>query len=146
MPPIVVEEKFSQKIQNLETQIKRLTNCPQGWNKHDKSCYKLNKRKLTRTVANQFCRNLSARLAEIGTKSENDFINNIITNNSGTDRAWLGGVDMGKEGTWIWSFSEIPLTFQNWDQGESNDGDGNEDCLEILGTKYGRWNDNVCLN
>lgn len=53
---------------------------------------------------------------------------------------------MAKEGTWIWSFSEIPLTFQNWDQGEPNNDNGNEDCLEILGTKYGRWNDNVCSN
>ncbi|XP_055999464.1 C-type lectin mannose-binding isoform-like [Ostrea edulis] len=142
IPP--VNEEVSQKIQNLDTQIKRLTSCPQAWNKHGKSCYMLNKRKLTWTDADQFCRILSARLAEIGTKSENDFIYNIIKYD--TDRAWLGGVDTEKEGTWTWSFSQIPLTFQNWDQGEPNNDNRNEYCLEILGTKYGRWNDYPCSN
>ncbi|XP_055999470.1 galactose-specific lectin nattectin-like [Ostrea edulis] len=139
-----LKKDFSKNIQNLKTQINRLTNCPRGWSKHGTSCYKLNKRKSTWKTADQFCRGLSGKLAEIGTKSENDFIKNLIKNNSGTERAWLGGADTAEEGTWIWSFSEIPLSFKNWNKGEPNDDKGKEDCLEILGTQNGLWNDLPC--
>ncbi|XP_055999472.1 galactose-specific lectin nattectin-like isoform X2 [Ostrea edulis] len=139
-----VNEQSSQRIQNLETQMKRLTNCPRGWNKHGKSCYMLNTRNLTWTAADKFCRNLSAKLAEIGMKSENDFIENILKNNSDTERAWLGGIRAANGVSWIWSFSEIPLSYKNWGKGEPNNAKGTEDCLEIEGTRNRRWNDTPC--
>ncbi|XP_055999463.1 perlucin-like [Ostrea edulis] len=142
----IVKEDFSKNIQNLETQIKRLTNCPRGWNKHGRSCYKLNTQKSTWKTADQFCRRLSGKLAEIGTKDENDFIKNLINNNPGTARAWIGGEDTAEEGTWIWTFSEIPLSFKNWNKGEPNDRKGKEGCLEILGVLNGLWNDLPCSN
>jgi hypothetical protein len=60
-------------------------------------------------------------------------------------RAWLGGTDAVKEGTWVWSFSGLPLTYQNWNRGEPNANNSSENCLEILARGfYGGWNDITC--
>ncbi|XP_059469035.1 C-type lectin BfL-2-like [Neocloeon triangulifer] len=68
-----------------------------------------------------------------------------------TNRLWLGGTDLGKEGSFYWYSTGAPLNFTAWHAGEpsgNNPSNGvKEDCLQYQ-NKNGviLWNDSVCEN
>ncbi|XP_048749438.2 perlucin-like protein [Ostrea edulis] len=138
-----LKEEFSETITKLETMIKCKRECSKGWKRYGQSCYMINKQSLSWSDAVESCRNLSAYLAEIDTKGENDFIQKMLKENNYFDQVWLGGTDKTNETTWIWIFSGSPLRFKNWMKGEPNDQSGREDCMEMY-VKDGGWNDNGC--
>ena len=57
---------------------------------------------------------------------------------------WVGGNDIGSEGTFVWEDGSA-WSYTNWDSGEpSNDG-GTEHCVELRqANPNGAWNDADC--
>ena len=47
------------------------------------------------------------------------------------------------EGTFLWD-DGTPVQLTNWNTGEPNDAGGAEDCIEIIGSLAGKWNDVPC--
>merc|ERR1712126_712121 len=70
-----------------------------------------------------FCNNLDprARLTEIHTQEQLDFLNIMLTH-EGNNYYWLGGTDQGREGDWYWANTLEPVKEFVWHSGEPNSG------------------------
>ncbi|KAG2466118.1 MRC1 protein, partial [Polypterus senegalus] len=58
---------------------------------------------------------------------------------------WIGLNDVASEGQWEWSDGSPYLEeVQYWRPGQPDNWQDDEDCIEITGLDYGRWNDAFC--
>lgn len=98
---------------------------------------------MTRDAARSVCQGLgpTTRLASIQSASENAVIAGLI----GTGDAFVGGSDEALEGTFVWD-DGTPVQLTNWNAGEPNSGAGGfeEDCIQVIGSLNGLWNDVPC--
>lgn len=80
-------------------------------------------------------------LATIKSVSENVAVASLI----GTATAFIGASDETAEGTFVWE-DGTPVQLTNWAVGEPNNGAATfeEDCIEIVGSQNGVWNDVPC--
>ncbi|MDO4805879.1 MAG: lectin-like protein [Coriobacteriales bacterium] len=92
--------------------------------------------------AEEYCEAQGGHLATVESQEENDFIFDLIQQQSGRDFYWLGGTDEDEEGSWVWVTGE-PWEYTNWRSGEpSNTGDETgEDYLAMGSAHEGQWND-----
>lgn len=60
------------------------------------------------------------------------------------DRTWIGGNDLGEVFHWYWQSTGLPIQFSYWADGEPNNINGNERCVNL--EHYGnlQWNDLPC--
>ncbi len=96
------------------------------------------------------CATAAGYLATIHSQEENDFVEDLVKDNS-----WIGGTDWKSEkddgaGTYEWVTSEA-WSYDNWDNGEPNSGwvwpcGGVEACYEhcAIIQKNGKWDDKAC--
>jgi hypothetical protein len=107
------------------------------------TCYVLFTAPATRNVARQMCLTLgaNARLASVQTAAENQLIATL----TGATDAFLGGNDEGAEGTFVWE-DATAVVLTSWNTGEPNNALGmfEEDCIVMLGTVPGAWDDRPC--
>lgn len=54
---------------------------------------------------------------------------------------WIGGNDLILEGKWMWMMSYILVYYINWDDGELNNINGGEYCMDLLFYISCYWND-----
>ncbi|VDI06191.1 Hypothetical predicted protein [Mytilus galloprovincialis] len=86
--------------------------------------------------------NHDAKLAEPDTQSEIDYISGIASSMS--DTFWIGGKDKDDEGTFVWASDNRNVTLFNWANGEPNDVNGGEDCVNVHINLEFLWNDSAC--
>ncbi len=107
------------------------------------ACYVFFATPMTRDAARTACQGLGAttRLASIQSASESAVITNLI----GLNDALVGGSDELTEGTFVWD-DGTPVLLTNWNTGEPNNAVGQfeEDCIVVLGSRGGVWNDAPC--
>jgi hypothetical protein len=107
------------------------------------ACYVFFATPMIRDAARTVCQGLgpTARLASIQSVSENTLIASLI----GANNAFLGGSDEQTEGVFVWD-DGTPMQLTSWNTGEPNNGLGmfEEDCVEMLGSSNGLWNDVPC--
>lgn len=105
------------------------------------ACYMFFTAPMTRDAARSVCMTFGStvRLASIQSVSESAVVTSLI----GTSQAFLGGSDELVEGTFVWD-DGTPVQLTNWNTGEPNDAGGLEDCIEIIGSLGGKWNDVPC--
>ena len=121
--------------------------CPPGWDEFDNSCYKvmrsfLHSRSLSWEDARAVCLGFGGDLVTIKNEREMQFLRDLTI--TGFERNWIGLNDRLKEGQFVWS-DGTPFNssvYNDWGDGEPNNDDGNEDCVELDYT--GRWNDIPC--
>ena len=81
-------------------------------------------------------------LATITSSQEQSFLESNFSPPINNNDVWLGGTDEVSEGNWEWITGET-WAYTNWNEGEPNNWDGIEHCLEIEGeTTF--WNDIDC--
>jgi hypothetical protein len=106
-------------------------------------CYVFFATPMTRDAARSVCSGLgpATRLASIQSASESAVITSLI----GANNALIGGSDEVTEGTFIWEDGS-PVLLTNWNAGEPNNAVGQfeEDCIVVLGSRGGVWNDVPC--
>eukprot|EP00105_Crassostrea_gigas_P010137 XP_011425314.1 PREDICTED: perlucin-like [Crassostrea gigas] len=96
------------------------------------------------TEAGSFCSRLGAKLAEIGSADENNFLRLHAFEINPEGHFWVGGTDVLVDGQWIWISSQERIEYTDWVPGEPNGGT-REGCLMLNGGKYHfHWNDANC--
>ena len=78
----------------------------------------------------------SGHLVTITSESENDFVTDLITDDS---YAWIGLTDEDTEGTYTWVNDEL-YDYTNWDSSQPNNRYNGEHYAEIA-KDTGKWND-----
>ena len=83
-------------------------------------------RKLSWTDAESYCQSWSAgaHLASIHSVEDQKFVQTNFPQD-----IWLGGNDLAKEGTWVWS-DGTPWDYSDWSSGQPDNGGSNQDCLK----------------
>merc|ERR1712002_463052 len=118
--------------------------CRSGWYYHEGSCYGVGGQQVQWSEAQEFCEMYNGNLAEITSKSENDFIITLTKKVPDHDHVWIGGTDIFSEGNWEWIGTKNSIDeYNNWAPGQP-DHQGNsegEDCLVFRGDSQGVWHD-----
>ncbi|XP_060562438.1 CD209 antigen-like protein C [Ruditapes philippinarum] len=139
----------------LLTTILVASACPNGWITFNGNCYSFVTTKQTWFHAAKACRDLDAKLVDVKSKDEEEFLKRTIKHqhvhdNPQTIGYWTSGNDLAVEGTWVWGYPEgIPMTTTDWFRGEPNNHwyDGREeDCVALWGhdSHAYQWNDQPC--
>ncbi|CAB3379452.1 Hypothetical predicted protein [Cloeon dipterum] len=99
-------------------------------------------------MADKFCKSNGLELASVETIEESDAL--IAAFGSSTDRFWLSGTDLGKEGTFYWSgVGKFIDAFWYFEDGQPDNANGNENCVQYFvhpdfnDATY-KWNDDKC--
>lgn len=105
------------------------------------TCYVLFTSPMTRNAARTACLGLGAELAKVDSAEVQALLATLI----GTSVAFIGASDEAVEGTFVWEDGS-PMTFTSWNTGEPNNGGGflQEDCVVMLGSAGGAWDDRPC--
>ncbi|XP_062550755.1 low affinity immunoglobulin epsilon Fc receptor-like [Armigeres subalbatus] len=101
--------------------------------------------------AHEFC--ISLEMSLVSVESQNDH-NELVKFTKRTDkfsnasRFWIGASDLAEEGVYTWVSSSRLVTFTNWAEGEPNNGNQSEHCIEMIHNTYvnriWQWNDIDC--
>jgi hypothetical protein len=106
-------------------------------------CYVFFSAPTIRNTARQMCLTIdpTAKLASVESAAENTLIANLI----GTTDSFLGGNDEVTEMQFKWD-DGTPFVLTNWNTGEPNNALGmfEEDCIVMIGTVPGKWDDRPC--
>uniref|UniRef100_A0A8P4GK52 C-type lectin domain-containing protein n=1 Tax=Dicentrarchus labrax TaxID=13489 RepID=A0A8P4GK52_DICLA len=110
----------------------------QGWVYFSGSVYYISSIKKTWKASRDDCRQKGADLMIINSEEEQNFTRQL------KDNMWIGLTDSETEGTWKW-VDGTPLTTSYWMDGEPNNYDLKEDCVEVKQhEKKNSWNDIKC--
>jgi len=88
--------------------------------------------------ANAACLAAGLQLASVHSAAQNALLLTAAAGNT----VWIGGTDAASEGAWVWSPSNTPLSYTNWNAGEPNNAYGGQDCMQIYSS--GKWDDTEC--
>ncbi|CAG2199700.1 unnamed protein product [Mytilus edulis] len=91
------------------------------------------------------CHEHNARLAEVHSKPQSDFLVNLAKTYGPGQSYWLGGRDDVIEGIWMWASTDQVFNYTDWYPGEPSNSGGNENCL-VYGAVALKWNDTPCRN
>ncbi|KAL4230752.1 Collectin sub- member 10 (C-type lectin) [Mactra antiquata] len=126
------------------------TKCPNGFVRHDDSCYIVAHDIADWPTALQYCEAYGAHLAFIESEREQTFVANhvksILSSTTSDRYFWIGGTDAVSEGEWVWALIVQPvIEYTNWSPGNPNDANGgkHQDCMAMYGAT-GQWDDGWC--
>eukprot|EP00745_Piridium_sociabile_P001731 TRINITY_DN110628_c0_g1_i4.p1 TRINITY_DN110628_c0_g1~~TRINITY_DN110628_c0_g1_i4.p1 ORF type:complete len:154 (-),score=18.21 TRINITY_DN110628_c0_g1_i4:180-641(-) len=118
--------------------------CPDGWTIFGPSCYVYITNPTSWSSAQTICGLLGAHLPEIESAAENRFLTSMVVKLHGPT-VWIGFNDFVHEGRYVWTSTNKPIEYSNWDSGEPNNvvlGVGDQDCGVLY--KNGFWDDDFC--
>uniref|UniRef100_A0A673GHX1 CD209 antigen-like n=1 Tax=Sinocyclocheilus rhinocerous TaxID=307959 RepID=A0A673GHX1_9TELE len=100
----------------------------------------VSKKSMSWSASRQYCRDRGGDLVII--KSLEKLMSSLVRL---SERAWIGLSDIANEGNLTW-VDKSPLNQGFWFEGEPNDEDGNEDCVEMMAfsSTLNNWNDLSC--
>tara|TARA_B100000683_G_C12290760_1_gene473867 strand:+ start:25 stop:726 length:702 start_codon:yes stop_codon:yes gene_type:complete len=137
------EEICDNKDNNCDGQIDENDVCPCPYKTFEGKGYYFCGTARKWRLAVDDCLEIEANLVSISSEEENTFIAEQA--NALTDgKWWIGLNDRGTEGEYVWE-SGTAFEFDAWNDGEPNNFDDNENCVEMY-SNTGLWNDVSCRN
>uniref|UniRef100_A0AAG5D2I2 C-type lectin domain-containing protein n=1 Tax=Anopheles atroparvus TaxID=41427 RepID=A0AAG5D2I2_ANOAO len=99
----------------------------------------------------RFCASFGLRLATVTSAEESRLLDQAV-NGTGNVPAgstwWIGGTNLGREGSFIWISTNLPVGYKtgyfNFSPGQPDNYKGVENCLEIGRFGPTMWNDMPC--
>ncbi|XP_060551516.1 perlucin-like protein [Ruditapes philippinarum] len=117
--------------------------CPDGWMRHDSTCYHFSHDTEAMLVAKLSCQVLGGALLEIETAAENAYIAGYIKDKY--SYYYIGLNDIQEEGVWVWVESSSSASYLNWRPNEPNSVGNDENCV-VIDKNSGQWLDVACHN
>ncbi|RWS20735.1 C-type lectin domain family 17: member A-like protein [Leptotrombidium deliense] len=111
--------------------------CPENWIRLKDKCFKADDQKTSFVKRIKMCSSLNASVLLINSEVENSFIQKHFAG-----KYWLGATRYQGTEAFIKINNGETAWFTKWHDGEPNNSDGNENCIEI---NNGKWNDVNCL-
>ncbi|XP_013417113.1 uncharacterized protein LOC106178470 [Lingula anatina] len=156
----------TQDVADAFAQVGVFCKCPPGFvSRNSWSCYKFVRDVASWAEANEYCRAIGAKLAVIEDTSEENWVENYVTQRQSfftdTHRVkdypdfWIAGNDIARDYLWKWAhkgnLGGTTITTFDWLWGQPNNVHRNEHCLAlkrgmhptINTVRYG-WNDDDC--
>lgn len=96
--------------------------------------------------AETWCKTYYMHLVAIQNKNESAQLNVELPSNAG--HYWIGIRKIDNEWRWVQTNTTLTKEAENWAEGEPNNKQENEDCVEIYvkrPTDAGKWNDDSCM-
>ncbi|XP_048727626.1 perlucin-like [Ostrea edulis] len=119
--------------------------CPDGWLHNGGSCYAFIDSEPEGWIEAMFyCSTVKAKLVEVESVSENNFLKKHLQEIGTTANYWIGLSDIINEGHYIWQTTQDNVDFSDWATGEPNDLGHTEDCAEFYHPVSFQWNDAPC--
>ncbi|XP_021367867.1 perlucin-like [Mizuhopecten yessoensis] len=124
--------------------------CPNGWTRHDTSCYFFVDMQESWEDASAHCEAFDSQLAAIETEREDVFIRNTLIHlhahdSSPSVKYWTDGTDVATETEWIWAYSEKPiLDYSHWCPNQPDNFNSDEDCMRLAKFCGFGWDDGNC--
>ncbi|XP_022294740.2 perlucin-like [Crassostrea virginica] len=120
--------------------------CPDNWVSHGGECYAfVTNIKSTWINAGAYCRNAEAKLVEVDSVDEGNFLRSHLISSHRSEHFWIGGTDTIQEGKWVWISSQDSLDYTDWAPGEPNNGIG-AGCMTMAYHEGYHWNDDFCTS
>ncbi|XP_043938398.1 lectin-like [Protopterus annectens] len=117
--------------------------CMTHWEEKYNSCYRFFPEPTTWRTAEDTCIFFGGNLASLHNEETTHFLIRLTGSTSNKlVRSWIGGKDMEKEGTFVWT-DGTHFSYENWAPSKP-DGKENENCLTINSGEAGQWNDADC--
>ncbi|XP_063447414.1 C-type lectin domain family 4 member E-like [Mytilus trossulus] len=113
--------------------------CSYGWKVFGSHCYYFGRDQKNWIGAKEFCEENDSVLSRIDTPEENEWLYNHQEN----DDMWTGGI-RSFYGDFIWYDNREDMMYTNWNFMEPSNTYNNEDCMLLLVTNSGKWNDVKC--
>ena len=123
------------------TNIACVKDCEEGWEQNGNHYYLWSTAKLSWTEAEHFCRNKSGHLTSVTSNTTNDYIEKG-NNQRGLNSLWIGGLDLGAEGSWRWADCSV-WEFTLWASREPNNRWEAQNCLNYHPAKDHLWGDQI---
>ncbi|XP_036973174.1 macrophage mannose receptor 1 [Acanthopagrus latus] len=117
--------------------------CHQGWREFEGKCYYFSTDAKSWNDANAFCMTQRSSLMSIQDVHERQWVSTQLN----SDIYWIGLNDHVVEGVWEWSDGKPFIEYLSFWMGGQPDNwgdDPGEDCGQVVGSSYGRWNDENC--
>ncbi|XP_071751059.2 uncharacterized protein LOC139908314 [Centroberyx gerrardi] len=119
--------------------------CEQGWRPYEDRCYFFSTDSKPWMEAHADCLGKGSDLMSVQDIHERQWVGTQI----GTEVFWIGLNDRIAEGVWEWTDGTPYYEYLSyWRPGQPDNwgDDPGEDCGQVLGSDYGRWNDESCNN
>ncbi|XP_072020401.1 macrophage mannose receptor 1-like [Amphiura filiformis] len=122
--------------------------CGGQWQRFGDTCYLVRSDRQFWGEARKRCQAMSADLPLVKTSQVKDFLIGLLSNTRGD--VWIGLSDDASEGNFMW-VDNTPLTSPTfWRDGQPNNGatdpgTQDENCVEMVPTSSGKWNDENCI-
>ncbi|XP_076090230.1 galactose-specific lectin nattectin-like [Mytilus galloprovincialis] len=120
------------------------SDCPIGWNHFYRSCYMFSNDAYDWLLAESSCRAHDARLVEIESQEQYNYLVNSTLSIGADVDYWIGGRDDVTEGIWKWAFSNRNFSYIAWGPGEPNSYHEHENCLVMADKYHWLWADRRC--
>ncbi|XP_026066019.1 C-type lectin domain family 4 member M-like [Carassius auratus] len=119
-------------------------NVSKGGNQCSLDGFFISKKAMSWSASRQYCRDRGGDLVIINSVEKQRLMSSLVRL---SERSWIGLSDIVNEGNLTW-VDNSPLNRGFWFEGEPNDEDGNEDCVEIMGLSsiLNNWNDLPCAS
>ncbi|KAJ6653858.1 hypothetical protein lerEdw1_008606 [Lerista edwardsae] len=107
--------------------------------------YNVSDKNMSYMEAEIWCKTCCTHLVAIQDKNETDYLNSAFPPNAG--HYWIGIRKIDNEWRWVGTNTSLTKEAENWAEGEPNNKQENEDCVEIYIQREkdeGKWNDESC--
>ncbi|XP_055860756.1 perlucin-like [Biomphalaria glabrata] len=96
-------------------------------------------------LARATCESARGYVAEIDNLVELIFLENFLTR-SDVAKVYVAGTDAAFDGRWVSQRTGATRNVFDWSDGEPNNFNGQEECIELIKSRQSRMNDIVCNN
>ncbi|XP_046575141.1 perlucin-like [Haliotis rubra] len=123
------------------------SDCPNGYLRHDDSCYSLIRVQASWAEAAVYCQAIGSHLAYVKTASEQTFLEGYLKREDSTittDGVWIGGLTYLIQNEWQWGFQNTRIESTWWSPGQPDDYHNIQLCLMLYKGESYRWDDKEC--